>query len=173
MENKRLLIAFGCQSRVGKDSCCEYLQKKYGGFIISHAQPIYTYMHDTQHKFGFEHKKDPQFLQFMGQWVCKHDPNFWVEQLNKKIDDIPQDENIYVSDVRKNVELKNLQQRGFVLVRIDRPDRPIDRDPNHVTETELLGSDQWDDVILNNSSLEDMYAQIDSCIRARVYGLYD
>lgn len=58
-----LRIAFGCQSRVGKDYACEYLQKRYGGVILHFSDPLYN----AQSICGFSKKKILNFYNISAQ----------------------------------------------------------------------------------------------------------
>jgi len=92
-------IAFGCQSRVGKDTAADYLIGKHGGVKVSFATPMYKIMHFTQQALGFKQKKDPKFLQNIGTWARNQNSEVWVEWLKTRIDSL-EGENIFVSDVR-------------------------------------------------------------------------
>ena len=153
-------IGFGSQSRVGKDSVAAHLVNKHGGVTLSFAKPIYDIMYDVQERLSFPKQKDPEFLQTFGQWACKHDPNIWINKLLSQLDTIPANTNVYVTDVRKKEEAEALRSKGFKLVKIVRPDRVVDRNPRHITETDLEDTDIWDDVIINDGTLEELYAKV-------------
>lgn len=112
-------IAFGYKRRVGKDTSCDYLIKKYGGVKLSFAEPLYQILYFAQDVCGFEHFKDRKFLQFVGtEWARNINDNIWAELLVKKINDIKVD-NIFVSDLRFENEFKILKQLGFICVKIE------------------------------------------------------
>ena len=122
---KPLRIAFGCQARVGKDTACEYLQKRYGGVIYHFSDPLYQIMHYSQDVCGFPRQKDVKFLQWIGtEWARAQKDTVWVDHtLNK----VPVDQNCFIGDVRFRNEARALADAGFLCVRIIRSDRPIDR----------------------------------------------
>lgn len=169
-----LRIAFGNKARVGKDSACDYLIEKYGGEKLRFATPVYGLAGAIQDFMGLPRKKDPALLQWVGVGMRQlYGDNVWSSIVRKHIDVIahnaPSDNgessrNIFVADMRFINEADMLREAGFVLVRIDRPDRPIDRDPNHISETEL-DNYKFDYVVENNGSLEAFYRSIEGLMR--------
>jgi len=158
-------IAFGCQSRIGKDTACEYLKNKYGGTVLAFSDPLYHIMNYSQSYLNFPVEKDTKFLQWIGtEWARQKDPNVWVKLLTAKIND---SDNFFVSDVRFLNEFQALKNLGFTTIRIIRPDRPIDRDQFHSSETELISSVEWDHVIINDGTLDKLFLDIDAIINLK------
>lgn len=158
----QIKIAFGCQARVGKDTACEYLQRKYGGSILRFAAPLYDILHYAQDRCGFPRRKDVKFLQWIGtDWAREQNPNVWIDCLVRQVNDT---DNVFVPDLRFRNEFDALRARGFKCVRIIRSDRPIDRAATHASEVELVDFDQsqWDAVIVNDGSIEDLYQKLDA-----------
>lgn len=157
-----LKIAFGCQARTGKDTCCEYLQKRYGGQILRFSGSLYEILHHAQEVCGFEKEKDTKFLQWIGtEWAREKDPNVWVRSTLKKID---RDSNTFIADLRFENEARALKMEGFILVKVLREDRPIDRDTAHQSEIDLLDYPGWDYTIHNNGSLEELYMEVEKIV---------
>lgn len=153
-------VAFGCEARVGKDSVCAMLQQKHGGTTFSFAQPIYDIMHYAQNVTGRLREKDTLFLQIVGtEWGRARDPDVWVKATQSRILQCT-DTNIFVSDIRFPNEFDMLKSLGFVCIRIIRPNRPIDRNTLHESEQAAIGL-QWDHQIVNDGTLEDLYAQVE------------
>lgn len=153
-------LCFGYQSRVGKDTACEYLQNQYSGTILHFSDPLYAILHYSQDVCGFEKVKDPTFLQNIGMWARNQNKNVWVNNLEKKIGA----GNTFVTDARFINEIEMLKRNGFKCVKITKPDRVIDRNPNHVSETELSSFQDWDYEIVNNGSIDDLYKKIDEML---------
>ena len=152
-------IAFGHQARIGKDTACTFLSKKYGGDIYSFSDKLYQILYFAQDTCGFSRKKDVQFLQYIGnEWGRKNDPDVWVNTLIKSL---KLDSNCFVSDLRYPNEAKKLKENGFILVKIVKKDRIIDRDPNHESEIALKDYNEWDYIIENNGTIEDFYLKLD------------
>lgn len=159
-----LKIAFGCQARTGKDTCCEYLKEKYGGQILRFSGNLYDILHYAQDVCGFDREKDTKFLQWIGtEWGRSKDPNVWVKSTLSKVDPST---NTYVADVRFRNEADALKKAGFTLVRVVRDDRPIDRDKNHQSEVELLEYKGWDYTIVNDGTIEELYEKIECFLKS-------
>lgn len=154
-----LRIAFGCQSRVGKDYACEYLQKKYGGVILHFSDPLYEILHNAQSVCGFPKEKDTKFLQYIGtNWAREKNPSVWIDILKSKV---PENQHCFVADLRFENEFTALKQLGFSCMKVIRPDRPIDRDVNHPSETGLLHINSWHHIINNDSTIENFEKKLD------------
>src|SRR5437016_8811232 len=95
-------IAFGCESRVGKDTACEYLQNKYGGKIIRLAKPLYKILFYLQSLCGLENHKDRVFLQILGTEWGRNEikDSIWIDHFKDKCDQYGPEENIYCPDLR-------------------------------------------------------------------------
>ncbi len=125
-----LRIAFGCTARVGKDTACAYLIKKYGGGRISFAEPLYELLYHCQDFLGFPKQKDRKFLQWVGtEWGRAQDNDIWVKKALEKLDN---HQNFFVSDLRFPNEVKALRKQGFVLVQLIRPD--VESDAGNTSE---------------------------------------
>ena len=73
-------IAFGGKMGTGKDTCVNYLIKKYGGVKISFSDSIYDILYYAQNVCGFKKEKDRKFLQWIGtEWAREKNPNIWIE----------------------------------------------------------------------------------------------
>ena len=165
MSRHGLKIAFGNKSRSGKDTSCEYLQKKYGGNVFHIAESLYEFTTITQKFFNQEVKKDPILLQTYGEFFRNYyDKDIWINNLIKKIsNDDMQEKNIFIADLRYPNETEKLKSLGFILVNINRDNRHIDRDPNHPSEI-LLDNYKFDYIIDNNSDIDNLYMQLENMI---------
>ncbi|MFG3200356.1 hypothetical protein ACGFYT_30030 [Streptomyces sp. NPDC048208] len=111
---------------------------------------------------GWEYAKDHypevrRLLQHTGQSVRQRDPYYWVAALTQRLGDGP----TVVTDVRYPNEAWALARRGFRLVRVIRPALGDPSPAAHESETAL--DDQPIGVtIVNNGTLEDLYARADS-----------
>ncbi len=155
-------IAFGCQARVGKDTACEYLKKRYGGEIYHFSDPLYQILHYTQDLCGFPRQKDVKFLQWVGtEWGRAQKDTVWIDAV---LDKLPSEGNCYIGDLRFPNEAAALRRAGFVCVRIVRDDRPIDRNAAHSSEVALADYEDWDAVLTNNGSIQELYEKLDAVI---------
>ena len=163
MEKSRgLRIAFGCKAGTGKSESVKYLIQKYGGTELSFAKPLYEILHFSQEKCGFPIEKDRNFLQYIGtNWAREKDPNVWIRLLCEKLEKIPEEENVFVSDVRFPNEFSVLKQLGFKLVLLNR-DVSNDDWRQHSSENQKL--ELWDFTINNNFSLDHLHHELDNLV---------
>lgn len=159
--NYQVKIAFGHKARSGKDDACSHLLTQSSGSIVRFADPVYSISYYLQGCLGEETHKNPSLLQSIGEGLRDlYDPDIWVKIAEKKIRSDEASPMLLNPDLRKVNEALMLQLFGFILVRVDRKDRIIDRDPNHPSETAL---DNWtyDYIIVNNGTLEQFHEKID------------
>lgn len=160
---KPLRIAFGSQMRVGKDSSCDYLVERYGGKRLRFAAGVYDIADLIQGYFGKPHVKDAPLLQMVGLGLREvYGKDVWVNRVESQIAEDPTS-NLFACDMRFPNEADMLRKHGFTLVRLTRRDRPIDRDPNHPSETSL-NDYPFDIVIENNGTIEELYAKLDNLV---------
>jgi hypothetical protein len=164
-------IAFGCESGVGKDTAVDYLMAKHPGVRLSFAGAIYDILYHAEEVCGFPKEKDREFLQSVGTWVRKRDPDVWVRIVCEKIKSIPQDVPIYITDLRQQNEMDALLHLGFTVVRMTRPFGLRNNfgtgNRTHSTEVELLSSPAWDCIIENDGTLQELHQKLDM-----LYDLY-
>lgn len=86
--------------------------------------------------------------------ACIHE-DLWVKIAESKIDRLHSP--ICVDDVRFPNELKMLRSKGFLLVKIE---RNVERADNHHSDTALREFDEWDHVIINNGTVEQLCSQV-------------
>ena len=164
-----LRLALGHQSRSGKDTFADYISATCGQTIVlSFAKKLYNITEHIQHTTGRKVEKDPKLLQLMGATLRKYyDDKLFVKLLMDDIDKLilnNPDVNIVVADMRFRVEMEALKERGFSTIKINRSNRPIDRDPNDISEVDLL-SHPFDISIDNNGTLNEFYNTIDNLVR--------
>jgi hypothetical protein len=162
--SKCIKLAFGFERRAGKDTSCDYLIQKYGGVKLSFAEPLYQILNYAQDVCGFEHSKDRKFLQYIGtEWARTINDDVWVDLLIKKVNGLSNHSNIFVSDLRFKNEFKVLKSLGFICVRIKgKVSDNLDGWNNHQSDLELQNFDGWDFTISNDSTLDDLYGQLDA-----------
>jgi len=167
IEVMNMLIAISGKQRAGKDTVANYLVDNYGFRRISFAQPIKTL---AVSYFGLDPKdvyvNKPDYvrkvLQDIGKIGRYINEDFWVEQALRSYN--PKD-NIVISDLRFQNEARYLKSLDGILVRIesDYHDR-LTRGPltNEEDISEIdLDDYQFDYYLYNNSSLGELYMQVD------------
>jgi len=171
-------LAFGYKMRVAKDTSVDYLISKYGGQKITFAKPLYDALYSVQDIFNLEKGKDRKFLQMIGDWAREKDDNIFVNlALNSPKDcDLDYNKtvqfngNIYCNDLRFMIEYKALKKDGWKCIKINRNtglENNESKGGNHRSETELdiLEDHDWDYIIDNNGSFEDLYIKLDEIVK--------
>ncbi len=165
-------IAFGYKLSSGKDTCVDYLIKKYGGNKIFFSKYLYDILHYAQKVCGFEIEKDRKFLQWVGtDWAREKDPDVWIKLTIQESEKIA-DKNIYCSDVRFLNEFQALKKNGWILIKINRPENNSDirigtGSSLHISENMLdkVDDKEWDYIIENNSTKEDLFQNLENIIK--------
>ncbi len=167
---KPIRIAFGHQSRVGKDTAADYICNTYGANTCRFSSGIYHIAESIQAYLGRDKVKDPGLLQFLGEGLRQHyGDDVWVNPARESICDLMQllpQSNITVTDLRHINEAEMLTELGFITVKIVRPDCVIDRDPNHISET-ALANYNFDYTIINDGTVDELYDKLDNIIYER------
>ena len=149
-----LKLAFGCQSRVGKDTAGEWFKSKYPQIRIEKfARKLYNITNNIQEQLGFDVQKDPTLLQNVATLLRSHyTTDVFVNSVNIEPP-------VIFTDLRFKNEADFLKKNGFILVRVIRNNRVIDRDINHPSENEGLEIN-YDVVLTNNSTLNEFFAKL-------------
>lgn len=152
-------IAISGKSRAGKDTIAGGLFDIFSIIresveLVSFAKPLYDCMYGVQKGLGQELKKDPRLLQFLGEGLRQlYDRDIFVNSAVKTISQITPNTHVVVTDLRYKNEYNMLKSMGFVTIRVNRKDRPIDRDPTHISETDLDDA-TFDYVIDNDGTIQ-------------------
>ena len=160
-----LKIAFGGVMGSGKDTCVDYLCTKYPEHTrISFAGALYDILSYAQEKCGFEKNKARKFLQFIGtEWARNIDENVWINiVLGKDIKGVG-----LLSDIRFPNEFNALKNNDWICIKVTRDNIDKNRvgngDNTHSSELSIndIKDEEWDFIINNNSTLEDLYKRLD------------
>ncbi|MFE6494113.1 hypothetical protein [Streptomyces sp. NPDC057747] len=166
-------------ARSGKDTVGAYLTEKHGYRRVSFADPLREAalkldpivdwdsngsgleirLSEEVGLIGWERAKDRfdevrRILQHMGQTIRDLDPDFWIRQALRKVDEA---EGIglpcVITDVRYPNEVEALRRRGFYLVHIDRPG--VGPANDHASETSIRPDDA-DERLHNIGTLDEL-----------------
>jgi len=160
---KQIRIALGHQSRVGKDSFADHAADLADVGRFAFAEELYKLVTAVQTTMGQPVEKDPMLLQEEGMLMRKrYGDDVWVNKLATRIDAANNDI-LIITDMRLPNEFEWAKKNGFKTVKIVRPDRPIDRDPNHISET-ALANHTFDFIITNDGTIEKFHNLIDDLI---------
>ena len=169
-------IAFGYKMSSGKDTCVNYLIETRGGIKIAFADALYDILYYAQEICGFPKEKDRKFLQWIGtEWAREKNPQVWIELALRKSKELEKDNNVYCSDVRFLDEFYALKNDGWTLIKLNREKDEIYEKRigtgknNHRSENELdsLLDSEWDFILDNNQTLEELYIKLDKIIEKK------
>lgn len=145
-----IVIGLGHKARHGKDSAAQIMIESYPQVVkrFALADALRCYCR-VEHGMTV---KDAPLLQKIGVEMRRRNPNTWIDALYwQLVESAPRI--AVITDVRFENEAAFVKQLGGTLVRITRiindegdPYQATDRDPNHVSETELNGY-PWDESI--------------------------
>ena len=161
-----MIIAFGHQKQVGKDTAVNTIYREYNNVIkYSLAGPLYEicgllnkeFFSKNYYDANPEKKSIPmsngktprQFLIEVGQKmkeVCGKD--CWVNLAIDCAKNI-QPKNLLISDVRYREEADKLKEHGAVFVKVVRPDL---RHTSDEADDDLLDWNGWDHLLVNDCS---------------------
>lgn len=161
--NNTKIIAIGCKSRVGKDTMADYIANNYNCKIVRFAEPLYHAAFAAQSALQLETIKQPYILQGLGEAIRKtYGVDFFANIAEKSII-----ENLHlgykyiiIPDLRHRSEYQMLSKFNAICVLINRNDRPLDRDPDHISENDL-NPNNMDYIIHNDGTLHEYYTLID------------
>jgi dephospho-CoA kinase len=157
-----MIIGISGKARSGKDTVAEYLRDKYGYTIVKFSTPLYEIATYIQNVLGEETNKDPKLLQFLGQGLKSiYGTDIWCKLL---LSNLSEDQYTVIADIRHKIEMEYLEQGGVPVLRIERPTRVIDRDPNHISEIDL-DDYPFKYVIINDGSIDELYVKIDEIVK--------
>jgi hypothetical protein len=144
-------IAISGKARSGKDTT--------GGVIMRLAEPIYNITTFIQQTLNLPIEKNPAMLQHIGKMrdlgIIHEDT--YIDLLISKL---PTDTNVFIADVRYKNELAKLKANGFMTVRIERQNRPIDRDITAKSEIDLDDA-TFDYMFMNDGTIQQLWDTLD------------
>ena len=165
-------IAFSGKARSGKDEAITLLSSLIKAddrdAIIRKprfAEPVYDIAALIQRYLAKPVVKDPKLLIHVGVGLREvYTPDIWMERVRQQIDTYADTDHVFVADLRFRNEHAMLRAAGFTVVRINRPNRPIDRNPNDISECDLDDA-EFDYNIHNNGTIEEYHQKLAALYR--------
>jgi len=157
-------VAFSGPAQIGKTTCAQYLQGKYGGTCLSFAKRLKMMAHTV----GWDGKKDfrgRKLLQDLGLVVREYDPEYWIDSLLVEMyrRGLPSEEdNYFVDDLRFKNEAETLKREGFVLVRLQ-SDLPY-WTGTHPSEVSLVDYTHDHYIVSTRGDIQGMLAQVEEVL---------
>ena len=162
------IIIFSGKQYSGKDTAAKILLSKMPDFRRCAMGDIIklTYgkekgiSYDEIEKNKAEYRQD---LINLGNWGRAQSPDFWLDRI------IEQDGNIVVTDVRVPHEYEVFKNAGAVAIRVEasretRSDRGTLIGEADITETGLDDVKDWDYIIDNNGSYDELTSQVEKIV---------
>lgn len=166
-------IAFVGKMRSGKDTAGHYVISKHWAMQLAFGDEIRQVI-KTYFPHLLKGNKPRKVFQKIGQLFREIDKNVWVNRLHKTYTVCQERgiEDFVITDVRQPNEVEYLKSQGFLIVKVETEEElRLERikasgddfsleDLNHETEL-AVDSLPYDYLITNNTTLEDLYKQID------------
>jgi hypothetical protein len=184
------IIGFGCTAQVGKDTACEYLEKKYPGKVkrVGFADKLKLIVMELfdlswEQCYGAKEIKEAiderygksprKLMQELGEKMREIYPEIWVDTVLYVT--IPQYQRegydcFVISDVRYPNETAGVHNANGVVVKVERDDSGVIAGKDHSSETALKDYKKFDFIIENNGSFEQFYSKLDRMMEDTGYG---
>tara|TARA_Y100000389_G_scaffold201557_1_gene244530 strand:- start:956 stop:1543 length:588 start_codon:yes stop_codon:yes gene_type:complete len=177
-----MIIGFLGKKMCGKDTACNYLIKNYEYNKISFAEPLkkcikelfgftnnQLYSHEKEVTDTYWGIKPREAMQFIGTDIVrdtfpkkllpKIQNDFWIKRADLLYKQNPNNNKIVFSDVRFQNEVDYIHSIGGIIVKINRNN--IKNFDAHKSEIEIDSINNYDILIDNNSSLSDLYINLE------------
>lgn len=176
-KNMKIFLVAG-KARNGKDTTADIIREYYDSKGLKTANNSYAYyMKDYAKRItgwdGTEENKPREFLQQFGTNLVRNhiDNNFFVHRM---LEDLTIFEYFYdvvtISDGRLPIELDTIrnERNNVVIIRVNRPDFDnglTEEQKAHITETGLDDYSNYDYVLTNDGSIDDLKTKIYSILK--------
>jgi cytidylate kinase len=173
-----MLIGILGKKGSGKDTCADYLVKKYNFKKISFATPLKTalisifnmkhnqlYGEEKEIKDKYWDIEPRKLMQYFGTDLMrdKYDKNIWLKSISKWLEN-NKEYNIVIPDCRFQNEVDFILEKNGIVIKIDRYDEIKD---NHISENEINEIKNFTYCIKNNDTLDKLYFNLDKYIKIK------
>jgi len=175
-------ISIFSHMRGGKDTAAAYCMRKIGypRIKLAYGDELKRIYHDL---FGYSKDvtKDRDGYQWFGQAMRERNPRIWIEKLDPILQhSLARRHSVFLTDMRQPNEYDHLKSNGFVMIKIDTPkeiriQRMLEAGEevkeeylSHDTESHI-DSFEYDYVVKNDGSLDDLYEKLDEVMEAIEY----
>jgi dephospho-CoA kinase len=173
-----MIIGLGYKARAGKDTIADYLVENHGFKKIAFADAL---KRGCMEIFGLDYEQcygdtkevvdafwnlTPRYiLQKVGTECLRNvfDPEIWVKSVEKRVTDGGR---WVIADARFINEAQAVKRWGGLVVRVDRQIAGATGGiAQHASEIEMDNYKEWDAVINNDGTFEDLYRRVDEVIK--------
>lgn len=164
------IVAISGKAGSGKTTVSHHLADKYGYTGLNFADAL----KEEAIRMGWDAVKDDRgrkLLQRLGQVGREYTEDCWVNLLESLIKDTFQTDKVVVGDCRYKNEALWVRSKGGILLRIERPDNPwaLKGDAaQHHSETDLDGFCDFDAVVVNDGTLDELREKIDEALSGKI-----
>jgi hypothetical protein len=176
-----VLIGLCGKALSGKDTVGNYLHDRYDFYrtaIAAYPKRVLKNLYDLSYEQLWGDQKevvDPRYgfspryiMQFWLNDCCKHiDPNIWIRICQQTVNAALATRSVVVTDVRFQDEAQMIRNLNGYLIKIFRDGAQASQGiKNHISEHDLDNWADWDLVLNNNDTLDDLYIKVDNFIRS-------
>jgi len=156
-----MIIGLSGKARTGKSTVSKYLQDKFNFTEYAFADELKFYAEKygnftKEELYGNKTPECRRMLQAIGSVLREEvDKDYWVNKLRPTL--LYATSNIVISDVRMLNEADLIKEFDGYLIRIERENANIEYGKTHISETHLDNYNEWDFIINNNGSIDNLY----------------
>lgn len=173
-----MLIGIGYRARAGKDTAADWLVREHGfakaafaDSLKAAAREIFGW--DDRHLYGQLKEVTDPYWGFSPRWALQRlgtegvrdviGQDTWVKSLMRRLDRLGP--RVVIVDVRFPDEARAISAAGGRVWQVTRPGLP---EASHASELAMAGYRDWDLVIGNDASLDDLYVNLDIALQAEM-----
>jgi len=172
------IIGFGYRKRSGKDVAARRLVEAHGFERLAFADRVkmvtavkFDWTLESMYNDEIKDVVDPfwglsrrRAMQLEGTEAGRqvHGHDFWVKHVRRSMLKFPDQRNWVFSDCRFPDEARFIKDLGGMVVRIDRPG--FMGGDGHSSETSMDDYRDWDHVITNDGTIDDLWGQVDDLL---------
>lgn len=193
-----MIIGIAGKKRSGKDTIADYLCGTFGFKKLSFSTALkegvkhffgWTEEHvngklkdECDHYWGISPRQvlqelGTEFFQFylpkrIKAFQYNTNRQMWVKRLFK---DFCSSDNIVISDIRFIHEIKAVKDRGGIVIKVEKPVKPIldknilrEEEDKHISELEVEKFDRYDKIFINDSTIESLLNQVNKWYKGEV-----
>lgn len=160
-------FAFGSEHGAGRTLISNFMAAKYGGIVLRFKAPIYEISHQVREKCEIRQHANNDLMRCVYLWGCSQSPNVWIDLMEKKIDQLHEDDNVYIPDLISEQQFCFLQDKGFTMVKLLRNRRFDETTFSIPFENNIrqIPNDEWDYILPNNDSKGRLEREIEKVVR--------